>query len=61
MPHTAKQKRLFQAAAHSPAVAKKVGMSKKTAKRLAAEGERAATLPPAASPPAPVRRARARK
>ena len=38
MPYTAKQNRLFQAAAHDPAVAKRVGISVADAKRMASEG-----------------------
>ena len=38
MPYTAKQNRLFQAAAHDPAVAKRVGISVADAKRMAVEG-----------------------
>ena len=38
MPWTEKQHRLFEAAAHNPAVAKRVGIKQKDAKRMAAEG-----------------------
>ena len=38
MPYTPKQNRLFQAAAHDPKIAKKVGIPQKEAKKLAAEG-----------------------
>ena len=38
MPWTEKQNRLFQAAAHDPAVAKKVGIPQEKAKEMAAEG-----------------------
>lgn len=38
MPWTAKQNRLFEAAAHSPAVAKRVGIAQGTAQRMASEG-----------------------
>jgi hypothetical protein len=38
MPYTAKQNRLFQAAAHDPAVAKRVGIAQADAKRMASEG-----------------------
>ena len=38
MPYTKQQNRLFQAAAHDPAVAKRVGISVADAKRMAAEG-----------------------
>jgi hypothetical protein len=38
MPYTLKQHKLFEAAAHNPAVAKAKGMSTATAKRLAKEG-----------------------
>lgn len=38
MPYTKKQNRMFQAAAHNPAFAKKVGISVAEAKRMAAEG-----------------------
>lgn len=34
MPYSAKQKRLFQAAAHNPAFAKKVGIPTKTAAKM---------------------------
>lgn len=38
MPYTAKQNKLFRAAEHNKAFAKKVGISPTTAKRLAHEG-----------------------
>lgn len=38
MPYTAKQHRLFEAAAHNPAVAKRVGIPVDTAKKMASEG-----------------------
>ena len=38
MPWTAKQHRLFQAAAHDPAVAKRVGISQSKAREMASEG-----------------------
>lgn len=38
MPYTAKQNRLFQAAAHDPAVAKRVGIAQADAKRMVSEG-----------------------
>lgn len=38
MPWTAKQHRLFQAAAHSPEVAKRVGIPMSKAKEMASEG-----------------------
>jgi len=38
MPYNAKQHRLFEAAAHDPKVAKKVGIKPKDAKRMASEG-----------------------
>lgn len=38
MPYTLAQNRLFQAAAHNPAVAKKVGIPQDKAKQMAAEG-----------------------
>ena len=38
MPYTEKQHRLFQAAAHSPEFAKKVGIPMSKAKEMAAEG-----------------------
>ena len=38
MPYTEKQHRLFQAAAHNKAIAKKHGMSQAKAKKMAAEG-----------------------
>lgn len=44
MPYTAKQNRLFRAAEHNPAFAKKVGISPRTAKRLAAEGVKKSAL-----------------
>ena len=38
MPYTAKQHRLFEAAAHDPKVAKKTGIKQKDAKKMAHEG-----------------------
>ena len=38
MPYSAKQNKLFRAAEHNPAIAKKVGIPQSTAKKLAAEG-----------------------
>lgn len=38
MPWTPAQNRLFQAAAHSPAVAKRVGIPQDKAKEMASEG-----------------------
>ena len=38
MPWTPKQHRLFEAAAHSPAVAKKVGIPQQKAQKMASEG-----------------------
>lgn len=38
MPYTEKQHRLFQAAAHNPAIAKKTGISQAEAKKMAAKG-----------------------
>ena len=38
MPYSQQQNRLFQAAAHDPAVAKRVGISVADAKRMAVEG-----------------------
>jgi hypothetical protein len=38
MPYSQQQNRLFQAAAHDPAVAKRVGISVADAKRMASEG-----------------------
>lgn len=38
MPWTAKQHRLFEAAAHNPAVAKRVGIPQQKAAGMAAEG-----------------------
>jgi hypothetical protein len=38
MPYTAKQHRLFEAAAHDPSVAKRVKIPQGTAKKLASEG-----------------------
>lgn len=38
MPYSAKQHRLFEAAAHNPALAKERGIPQGTAKKLAAEG-----------------------
>lgn len=38
MPYTAKQHRLFEAAAHSKQVAKKTGIPQATAQKMASEG-----------------------
>ena len=38
MPWTAKQHRLFEAAAHDPSVAKRVGIPQEKAKMMASEG-----------------------
>ena len=38
MPYSAKQNKLFRAAEHNPAIAKKVGIPQATAKKLAAKG-----------------------
>jgi len=38
MPYSQQQNRLFQAAAHDPAVAKRVGIPQADAKRMASEG-----------------------
>ena len=38
MPWTAKQHRLFQAAAHDPSIAKRVGIPQEKAKMMASEG-----------------------
>lgn len=38
MPYTEKQIKLFQAAAHNPAIAKSSGIPMTTAKKMAAEG-----------------------
>jgi hypothetical protein len=38
MPYSAKQNKLFRAAEHNPAIAKKVGIPQVTAKKLANEG-----------------------
>lgn len=38
MPYTAKQHRLFEAAAHDPAVAKRVGINQSDARKMASEG-----------------------
>lgn len=38
MPYTAKQHRLFEAAAHNKSIAKKHGMTQAEAKRMASEG-----------------------
>ena len=38
MPYTNKQHRLFEAAAHSPEVAKRVGIPQETAQKMASEG-----------------------
>lgn len=38
MPYTPKQHRLFEAAAHDPKVAKKVGIPQHTAAKMAKEG-----------------------
>lgn len=41
MPWTPKQHRLFEAAAHSPAVSARVGIPVQTAAKMAAEGVKA--------------------
>ena len=38
MPWTIKQERLFQAAAHNPSIAKKVGIPQEQASKMASEG-----------------------
>jgi hypothetical protein len=38
MPYTAKQHRLFEAAAHNPKIAKAHGMSQGDARKMASEG-----------------------
>lgn len=38
MPWTAKQHRLFQAAAHDPSIAKRVGIPQEKARMMASEG-----------------------
>ena len=38
MPYSAKQNKLFRAAEHNPAIAKKVGIPQSTASNMAAEG-----------------------
>lgn len=38
MPYTPSQHRLFEAAAHNPAIAKKTGIPQDTAKKMASEG-----------------------
>ena len=38
MPYTAKQHRLFEAAAHNKSVSKRVGIPQGTAKKMASEG-----------------------
>jgi len=38
MPYTAKQHRLFEAAAHDPSIAKRKGLSQSDAARMAHEG-----------------------
>lgn len=38
MPYTPAQNRLFRAAAHNPAVAKRVGIPQEKAKEMASEG-----------------------
>ena len=38
MPYSAKQNKLFRAAEHNPAIAKKVGIPQATAAKMAAEG-----------------------
>jgi hypothetical protein len=38
MPYTAKQNKLFRAAAHNPAIARQVGIKRFEAARMAAEG-----------------------
>lgn len=42
MPYTSKQHRLFEAAAHSSAIAKKVGIPQATAAKMASEGVKSA-------------------
>jgi hypothetical protein len=44
MPYTAKQNKLFRAAEHNPAIAKKHGMTHSTAKKLAHEGVKKAPM-----------------
>jgi hypothetical protein len=41
MPWTPKQHKLFQAAAHNPKIAAKVGIPQTTAKKMASEGVKA--------------------
>ena len=43
MPWTAKQHRLFEAAAHNPAVAKKIGIPQAKAREMASEGVKKVT------------------
>ena len=38
MPYSAKQNKLFRAAEHNPAIAKKVGIPQATAAKMASEG-----------------------
>jgi len=42
MPYTQKQNKLFQAAAHNPAIAKKAGIPQQTAAKMAKEGVKSA-------------------
>ena len=46
MPYTRKQKRTFAAAAHDPAIAKRVGISQADARKLQDEAKRTKTKPP---------------
>ena len=42
MPYTKSQNKLFQAAAHNPAIAKKAGIPMQTAAKMAKEGVKSA-------------------
>lgn len=46
MPYTAKQAKLFRAAAHDKDIAKKHGMTQKQARELMEESEKTKTKPP---------------
>jgi len=49
MPYTKKQNALFRAAAHSPEIAKKVGIPMDKAKKMASEGVKRNALAKAAN------------
>lgn len=50
MPWSPKQHRLFEAAAHDPAIAKRKGIKQSDAKRMASEGIKKGTKAPRKSP-----------